>query len=111
MKIVTVADVETEKRSGIIMKTLFGENVDKDAKVTFGIVVVPPGTRVPAEGAGAHDGDEYSLILKGSLLSVSGGKEYRVSEGQAAFIPAGEEHWSINDGNEDCEIVWAIIKR
>lgn len=111
MKIVTVSDVKADNRTDVVMKTLFGGNVDQDAKVTFGTVVFPPGARVPQAGVGTHDGDEYSIILKGSILSVSGGEEHRVSAGQATLIPAGEEHWSINDSNEDCEIIWVIVKQ
>lgn len=109
MKVVTVKDIAADKRKDVIMKTLFGTDVDATGKVTFGTVIVPPGARIPKSGNGVHEGNEYSLILKGSILSGSGGKEYKLSSGQASFIPAGEEHWCRNDGEEDCEIVWVLV--
>ena len=107
MKIETNKDIKAADRYDVIMKTLFGE----DAQVTMGTVVFPPGARVPAEGAGAHAEHEYSFVMSGSLLTVSGGKEYRISEGQATLIPAGEEHWAFNDGTENCEIIWVLVKQ
>lgn len=110
MKIVTTKDIEAANRHDVIMKTLFGSNAEKDANVTMGTVVFPPGARVPAEGAGVHAEHEYSYIMSGSLLTMSGGKECRISEGQATIIPAGEEHWAFNDGTENCEIIWFMVK-
>lgn len=110
MEIVAVKDVEAEKRSDIIMKTLFGENANRGSRTQFGTVVIPPGARIPIQGAGCHAADEYSLVLKGSITTMSGGQEYRVTCGQATFIPAGEAHWCINDGDKDCEIVWILVK-
>ncbi|AEF93440.1 Cupin 2 conserved barrel domain protein [Desulfotomaculum nigrificans CO-1-SRB] len=111
MEIVTIKDVEADKSSDVIMKTLFDENIIKDGRTKFGTVVIPPGVRVPQEGAGSHGADEYSIVLKGSIVTMSGGKEYRVTGGQATFIPAGEAHWCLNDGKEDCEIVWVLVNR
>ncbi|KGK89628.1 cupin [Desulfosporosinus sp. HMP52] len=111
MKIITNADIKAADRSDVIMKTLFGADALKDAQVTMGTVVFPPGARVPAEGVGVHAEHEYSFIMRGSILTVSGGKECRVSEGQASLIPAGEEHWALNDGTENCEIVWFLVKQ
>jgi len=110
LKVVTVDKIKAAERTDIIMKTLFGNDVDATGKVTFGTVVVPPGARIPHAGVGSHRGSEYSLILRGAIRSVSGGQECRLSGGQASFIPAGEEHWCCNDSKEDCEIVWVLIE-
>ncbi|MCB8818502.1 cupin domain-containing protein [Desulfosporosinus shakirovi] len=110
MKIATNKDVIASNRSDVIMRTLFGEDAVKNAKVTMGSVVFPPGARVPAEGVGVHTEHEYSFIMSGSILTMSGGTECRISAGQAAIIPAGEEHWAFNDGTENCEIIWFLVK-
>lgn len=110
MEIVTLDDVQAlDKKSSAPLKVLF-EKVKGQGTVKFGTIKIPPGVRVPGEGFGVHSGDEYSLVLKGMIKSVSGGKEHRLISGQASFIPAGEEHWSVNDGQEDCEIVWVLIE-
>jgi len=110
LEIVTIKDAEADQSSDVIMKTLFGDNVN-DGRTRFGTVMIPPGIRIPAQGASSHDADEYSVVLKGSIVTMSGGKEYRVTSGQATFIPAGEAHWCLNDGNENCEIIWVLVKR
>ena len=106
MEIVTIKDVEGLTKNNVLMKTLLEKK-----GVTLGSAVIPAGTRAPEEGSGVHDADEYSVILKGSLLAGSGNKEDRVSAGQATFIPAGEAHWSINDSDEDCELIWVLVKK
>lgn len=111
MKVVTVREVVAEDLTNVTMKTLFDESLFDGARTKFGKVIIPPGARVPDEGMGAHDEDEYSFILQGTIKSVSGGKEYRVSAGEATFIPKGEEHYAYNDGNEDCIIIYSLVKR
>ncbi|MEL7566602.1 MAG: cupin domain-containing protein [Dehalobacterium sp.] len=106
MKIVSVNEVMAKASSDAWLKTLF-----EDGKATMGTAVFPPGARVPKEGTGAHDADEYALILKGSILTMSGGTEYRLESGKASLIPQGEEHWSLNDSDEDCELVWFLVKK
>lgn len=105
MEIVSVKDVETSKNTDAIMKTIF----KKEGGTQFGTVVVPPGVRIPMAGTSAHSSDEYSIVLKGSILVGIEGKEYEISGGQATLIPAGEAHYSINNGSEDCEIVWVLV--
>ncbi|MEA1962282.1 MAG: cupin domain-containing protein [Bacillota bacterium] len=34
-----------------------------------------------------------------------------MKEGSAGFIPAGEEHSSINDSDSDAEVVWMLIEK
>jgi quercetin dioxygenase-like cupin family protein len=111
VNLVTVKEIADENRPGVSMKTIFDESVVEGGRALLGTVSFPPGARIPLTGTGAHEQDEYGLVLKGSFLTMSGGKEYRVSAGQATFIPRGEEHWALNDGQEDCEIVWVLVKR
>lgn len=110
MIVVKTDDVKPEDRPSISLKTLFPEDSIEGGKTAFGYVTVPPKARIPLTGTGAHDGNEYSIIVKGSILSVSGEKEYRLTKGDATLIPAGEEHWAYNDGEEDCEIVFALVR-
>jgi quercetin dioxygenase-like cupin family protein len=111
MNIVTVKEIVEESRPGVSMKTIFDESVIQGGRTLLGTVSIPPGARIPLSGTGSHEQDEYGIVLKGSILTMSGGKEYRVSSGQATFIPNGEEHWALNDGQEDCEIVWVLVNR
>jgi quercetin dioxygenase-like cupin family protein len=111
MQVITVNEIKEDDRPEITMKTLFNESIFEGSRTVMGTVLIPPGARIPIEGTGSHDQDEYGLVLKGSINTMSGGKEYRVSSGQATFIPRGEEHWAHNDGQEDCELVWVLVNR
>ncbi|MED1466890.1 cupin domain-containing protein [Bacillus salipaludis] len=111
MNIVTVKEIAAENRPEVTMKTIFDESVVEGGRTLLGTVSIPPGARIPLTGTGSHEQDEYGIVLKGSMLTMSGGKEYRVSSGQATFIPHGEEHWALNDRQEDCEIVWVLVNR
>ncbi len=85
---------------------------DKDLgnkTVKMGKAVMEPGVRVPAEGMNPHDADEYSYIIKGSLISGTEKITITVSGGEFSFIPKGMKHWCKNDGNEDCELIWILV--
>jgi len=92
-----------------IVQNLFHDQYP-NAEVKFGYVLVPAGERLPAEGTTFHEEQEYSYLIKGSLKGVSGGKPYEISAGEASFIPAGEEHWCVNDGEEPVELIFALVK-
>lgn len=109
MNIIKINEVNAAEGLSIVLKTLFDIDVTQKGRLTIGTAQIPPGVRVPAEGEGVHDGDEYAILFKGSARIVSGGTEYRMSADQASFIPAGEAHWSINDGDTDCELVWILV--
>lgn len=109
MKRVNAQDIPADDRTDVTMKKLFGGL--EHGKVTMGMAVFPPGARVPAVDAAAHSGDEYSYILKGTLLTMSGGQTQHLAAGEASFIPAGEAHWAYNDSDTDCELIWSLIEK
>jgi len=93
-------------------KTIFFEkspNMNKAVK--FGHIVFRPGDRTPEKGYGVHDQDEYSYIMSGTAVCVIDDIEYRSGPGSAMFIPAGEKHYSFNDGDEPCEIIWMLVDK
>lgn len=81
--------------------------------VSFGKAVMKPNGRVPKEGCGVHEFDEYSYIIKGSLVTGNeeGEMTEKLTEGDFTFIKQGEKHWSINLEDEDCELVWFMVKK
>jgi mannose-6-phosphate isomerase-like protein (cupin superfamily) len=101
---------------GIEMTDLFN-NIQKGAApsdtlpgtgVRMGYGVFPPGISVPPA---VHREDEYAFILSGSIKAKIGNEIFEAKAGSATFIPAGEEHISINDGTEECRIVWLLVER
>lgn len=99
----------TPQVSNEIVQNLFHDQFP-NAEVKFGYVSVPAGERLPIEGTNAHEEQEYSYMLKGTLRGESGGDPYEISAGEASFIPAGEQHWCINEGDEPVELIFALVK-
>lgn len=108
MIVISAESVKAEDRPGVSLKTLFS---DKGGRAKFGVVTIPPQSRIPLNGTGSHDEDEYSIVVKGSILTGIGDEKYRLTAGDASLIPAGEAHWAYNDTDEECEIVWVLVKR
>ncbi|GMA60959.1 cupin domain-containing protein [Alicyclobacillus fastidiosus] len=79
--------------------------------VRFGIVSIPVGARIPLHDTGSHAQDEYSYIVKGSLVMESGPHQYQVNAGDATLIPAGEAHWCYNNGKEEALVVWSLVSK
>lgn len=77
--------------------------------VKMGKAIMKPGVRVPVEGMNPHDADEFSYIVKGSLISGTEEITTTVSGGDFSFIPKGMKHWCKNEGNEDCELIWILV--
>lgn len=47
------------------------------------------------------DAEEIYYVVSGTGRLVMDGEEFRVSKGNTVFIPAGVNHQSFNDGEED----------
>ena len=108
MDVLKLADLQEEGNESYSMKTVFQEAVG-DSSVKVGRVVIRAGETVPLTGVSKHRENEYSIILKGSLVTDIGDEKIRVTAGDATFIPKGEEHVATNDGEEDCELVFVLV--
>ncbi|MEA4900295.1 cupin domain-containing protein [Desulfitobacterium sp.] len=93
---------------GVTMVDLFGGVVSAGEGVTMGHAIFPAGTVVPPA---AHSGDEYSYVISGNIKCKIGDQIFSAQEGSATFIPAGEEHSSINDSDGNAEVVWMLIEQ
>ncbi|MFC7364002.1 MULTISPECIES: cupin domain-containing protein [Bhargavaea] len=108
MEVLKLADLKEEGNGAYSMKTAFQESLG-DCGVKVGRVVIRAGEQVPLTGVSKHTENEYSIILKGSLVTEIGGEKIHVSAGEATFIPKGEEHIATNNGEEDCELVFVLV--
>jgi quercetin dioxygenase-like cupin family protein len=75
-------------------------------RVRMGLGIFPPGMEAPPA---VHDADEYGFVLSGTIKAKIGGKIFTAKAGSATFIPAGEEHISFNDTEEECRVVWILV--
>ncbi len=79
--------------------------------IKVGKAIIEPGARIPDEGNTVHDADEYSYIIKGSLKSGTNFDTTTIESGDFSFIPAGESHWCKNIQDENCELIWFLVKK
>lgn len=95
---------------GVEMTDFFDsmKNLPGGEGVKMGYGVFPPNMEAPPA---AHEEDEYSFVISGTIKVKINGKVYTAEAGTATFIPAGEEHISFNDGTEECRLVWMLVKR
>lgn len=79
-------------------------------EVSFSVITLLPGKRVPVSGDGFHDADEYSFFLEGEVYTVSGEWSGICGKGDATLIPMGEHHWCENRTDRPCRLVCMMVK-
>ena len=99
---------ERTRADGVVMRDFFGDAVPAGPGVSMGHASFPPGCVVPPA---SHTGDEYAYVLKGCMTCESAGVVHRMHAGEASFIPAGEEHTSRNEPDEEAVVVWMLVER
>ncbi|WP_432663092.1 cupin domain-containing protein [Wukongibacter baidiensis] len=111
MKIISEKDMASDIFKGYEMLEVFVDFKENDCIVKMGKAVIKSGARIPEDGFGVHDAEELSYIIKGSLKSATKQDKTTVKAGDFSYIPAGEEHWCQNISNEDCELIWFLLKK
>lgn len=110
MEVINTNDVEPVGMPMYEMKKLFNKQGDF-TDVSMSVISLTPGERVPAEGMSCHEEDEYSFFISGEVDTYYEGKYRVVKKGDATLIPAGMEHWAINNGTEPCVLVCFMAKK
>ncbi len=108
VEVLKIDSLPEDTNAAVPLKNVF-QQAAVSGKLKMGTVTIPPGKRVPLKGVSNHQENEYSIIIKGSIMTETNGQTLRVSSGEATFIPAGQEHIAYNDSNEDCEIIWVLV--
>lgn len=111
MIVVRSNEIESEDIPGVELKTLLPFDVISGGRTRFGMVSIPPKGRIPLKGVAPHDEDEYSILVKGKMITTIGDQEFLLSAGDSTLIPAGEAHAVYNPGEEECLLIWALVKR
>lgn len=86
-------------------------NESDDVEVVVGTAVFKPNARIPDEGFGVHDFDEYSYIIEGEIEAQIEDKNVKLKSGEFSFIGRGEKHWSINNSENDCKLIWISVTK
>ncbi len=53
-----------------------------------------------------HQGEEFGLILEGSLELTVEGASYTLQQGDSFYFASSKDHRFINPGDSECKILW-----
>ena len=110
MQILCEKKIVPVKYEGYQMLNVFHELKEDGNTVQMGKAIIERGAKVPMDSFGVHGSDEYSYIVKGCLSVSTRSEDTVIKAGDYSYIPAGEEHNCMNIGEEDCELIWVMIK-
>lgn len=68
--------------------------------------VVPPGGG--SKESYTHAGEEFGIVLKGTLTLTVGGNTHAVATGESFYYSSRTPHDWINNGEDEVEVVWVI---
>ena len=63
------------------------------------------------EQTDSHDGEEFAYVLKGELLYVIDGQEFRLGPGDSMHLRSNVPHLIHNDGDEVTVVVSVLTPR
>ena len=75
-----------------------------DKKLDARLAIISPGGS--SEGDYQHPGEEFGLILKGSLDLTVNGVTYRLDEQDSFFFSSTQSHRFVNKGKKEAVVVW-----
>lgn len=61
-----------------------------------------------SEEAYTHVGEEFGIVLKGTLTITVNGKAYQVRPKQSFYYSSRLPHRWVNEGGEEVEVVWVV---
>jgi mannose-6-phosphate isomerase-like protein (cupin superfamily) len=99
------ADRDTDRREWGSLCWLAGRSVGNADGLTLGRVVIRPGERNPAHRHG--NCEEALYLLAGRLRHVVGDEEVMLSAGDTLVVPPGTNHYAVNVGDEDADMIVA----
>lgn len=53
-----------------------------------------------------HEGEEFGLVLKGSVIVVIGKKEYRANVGDTFYFRSNKTHFVKNNSQSEAKVIW-----
>lgn len=109
MKKITLSEVPVTGLPLYEMQKIFQEK-GTYTDMTISLVTLLPGQRVPTEGTGKHEEDEYSVFIEGEVYTESGDFGGLCKQGEATLIPRGEAHWCENRTDKACQLVCVLLK-
>lgn len=77
---------------------------DPDKKMDARLAVIGP--RGGSEGDYAHPGEEFGLVLKGTMELTVDGTSYQLREGDCFYFHSSRNHRFRNNSDQETQVVW-----
>ena len=61
-----------------------------------------------SEGDYSHEGEEFGIVLKGTLTLIVAGQTHTVPQGSSFYYSSLSPHYWGNQGPEECVVVWVV---
>ena len=68
------------------------------------LLEMDPGEKTPEEAP--HEGEEFGLVLSGSVELMLGGKIYKLKKGECFYFKATRKHYIVNRRNSKALVMW-----
>lgn len=76
---------------------------------TAGLFFIRPGTTGHSDNHG--DREELYYVFEGGATLVIEGEPHELRVGDVAFIPAGTDHYLVNEGEETFGVFWVLSRK
>lgn len=80
-------------------------NAQKNSMEPIMLTIYPNGRYIEEE---PHEGEEFGLVLNGSITLHLGDKNYKVKKGETFYFKPKWNHWISNNGKTVAKIVWVV---
>lgn len=67
-------------------------------------IEIEPGGRYKEETP--HEGEEFGLVVSGTIILVLGEKKYKVKKGESFYYKPKEMHFLMNEGKITAKVLW-----
>lgn len=80
-------------------------------KLKVGKAIMKPGARIPEDGTASHAGEEISYVVRGRVsIYTDDGQISDLARGDMSLLPKDKAHWSVNEGDTECELFWVLVE-
>ncbi|MBR4658653.1 MAG: helix-turn-helix transcriptional regulator [Clostridia bacterium] len=78
-------------------------NAQKNALEPIMVTLAPNGSTYPDD---PHEGEEFGLVLSGSVTLVLGMRRFKLKKGDSFCFKPTEEHYLINGTQRESRVIW-----
>lgn len=91
-----------DEEAGNVIRWLV-PNAQKNALEPILVSIMPGGQTMKLD---PHEGEEFGLVLQGTVTLVDGDRKHRVKKGDSFYLHPQGVHWLQNNGKTTAKVLW-----